>query len=375
MPKRILFAADVPVNDRITGGVQAASKALFEGCEFYSAQYDIHVVSISKSVQTPTLRETNGIQYHFIPSVVSSFQRPRMIWNLKPAKKYIAKLEPDVINVIDQPTLALAAIGISCPRVYTIHGIKSIEARLWKGSEWFSHQLDAMLERYIHRSYDNFIAVSPYVRDRLEYKFGRSKQIYDIPNAVPDFFFSGSRCEPEIPTILNVGSFTRLKSQHLLLEAVKELQQQIPVKCILCGSVDDPSYFKLLQAYKAEITNLEIKINSKREEIRNLMLHSSILVHTSKQENTPMVFLEAMASRLPIISSRVGGISHLLHDDAYGTTYDYGEIKHMIELIRKFIEEPEVYRKKTAGAYSFVESHFHPARIAKITLSTLESII
>lgn len=374
---KALFLANLPFDSMSTGGVQAAVQSLCEGLAYFTEEHEISVVSISKNMQSDSVVVQHGITYYFVQSVHTWYQRPSTLWNIPRVQKLIQQLQPNVVNVIDHPTMALAALNVNVPKVFTIHGIKKKEAQFWQGAEYWSHQYESIIESYIHTQYDNFIAVSPYVVELLGNKFGECKKVFKIPNAVSEHFFArqlDKKQDNEI-IILNIGAYTRLKSQHILIKTILELQKEMTLRCIFCGPVDDPKYFGYLQSIIANNKTIELRQAVSREEIKRLLGRSSALVHTSKQENSPMIFLEAMAMKVPIVSSNVGGVSYLLDHDRLGTTYEYENTEHLINILHQFAVEREYFRRKADAAYDYVLQNHHPRIVAEKTLHAMGSLI
>jgi glycosyltransferase involved in cell wall biosynthesis len=372
----LLFLADIPGDGKIKGGAQSAACSLIEGLKYYIKDVNIYVVSFTRTGETENYFNKDGINYYYLKSVKNIFQRPRLFWNIYPAIKIIKKISPDAINVIDNPAFALAASYLNIPKAFTVHGIKKIEANLWKGEEFWSHQLEKYVERFIHNRYDNFIVISPLVKDLLTDKFGDKKKFFEIPNAVSEFYLSDNlRQETNDIVLLNIGSYSYLKSQHILLEALLKLQKKYKIKCICCGSVDDEVYFKKLKEYEKSINDLQLLTLMDKEKIKQLMISSNLLVHTSKQENMPMVFYEAIACKLPVISSRVGGVSYLLQNDSFGTTYDFGDVDQIVNIVEKYITQRQYFEAKSNNAYEFLINNNHPKIVAEKTINSLITLI
>lgn len=374
---KFLFLADFSADGEISGGVQAAASNLFEGLKCFASTHDIYFVSISKKIANDKYVKKDNINCHYLKSDHSLLKKPHFFWDIPKVLRVIQQIKPDAINIIDHATMALAALKYACPKLFTIHGIKKIEARIWKGKEYFSHQADAIIERYVHKKFKNFISISPYVRSLLEIQNINGNNIFNIPNAVSRYYFQheNSSHKEQCLTILNIGAYTRLKSQHILLEAVNQLQEDMPIKCILCGNIDDPKYFKYLKKYQKKIDHLKLLNLQSKQQIRKLMQTSSLLVHTSRQENTPIVFLEAMASKLPIISSKVGGVPFLLRNSSFGHMYEYGNVQSLKKLIKAFYQDQQKFSEKAVDAYEVVKNENIPKIVAKKTLDALHSIV
>ncbi|MFX1500556.1 MAG: glycosyltransferase family 4 protein [Promethearchaeota archaeon] len=123
-------------------------------------------------------------------------------------------------------------------------------------------------------------------------------------NPVDKNFFSKSRTLE----LLHIGTFSRRKSQHLIIEACKLLKNKdINFHLTLIG--DGPQ--------KEEIVNLINKYDLKSKVdllgsidhiiLQNYMAKSDLMIFPSITEGLPNAVLEAMSMQLPVVLTRVDG--------------------------------------------------------------------
>ena len=115
------------------------------------------------------------------------------------------------------------------------------------------------------------------------------------------------------PLLLHVGRFTAQKDHNSLLLAFVAVQRRWPkAQLVLVG--DGP----LSAAIKDQINRhglSGVTIISSHDDVAGLMCASDLFVLPSLFEGLPLVALEAMASRLPIIATRTDGIVDALGAD------------------------------------------------------------
>ena len=88
-----------------------------------------------------------------------------------------------------------------------------------------------------------------------------------------------------------------------------------------------------------------------------------------------MVFLEAFSMKLPVISSRVGGVNYILNNDRYGTSYEYGNVRQLKNIILDFNKNKDMYREKANKAYEYVKANHSPNIIAGKTIEVMKNLI
>ena len=66
-----------------------------------------------------------------------------------------------------------------------------------------------------------------------------------------------------------------------------------------------------------------------------------VLVLTSLNEGTPVAVIEAMASEVPVVATRVGGVPDLVDDGVTGYLVESGDKVGLVEAITKVLNNPE----------------------------------
>ena len=70
-----------------------------------------------------------------------------------------------------------------------------------------------------------------------------------------------------------------------------------------------------------------------------------IFVLPSVKEGMPWVILEAMAAGLPIVATRVGGVSEMIKDEQNGLLIEPKNSQVLAEKITRLLKNPEVSQK------------------------------
>lgn len=84
---------------------------------------------------------------------------------------------------------------------------------------------------------------------------------------------------------------------------------------------------------------------------------ADIFVLPSLSEGTPRVLWEAMASGVPIVTARVGGIPDLIRHGETGLLVNPHSPGQLAESIRRLIEDKELRQRLIQSGYSLVERH------------------
>ena len=138
-----------------------------------------------------------------------------------------------------------------------------------------------------------------------------------MPNVVDTEVFTPARHERhEGPArLLNVGALAEKKGHTYLLQALARLRERRAAELDVVGDGE------LRADLEAGVTDLgldgAVRFHGERpkEEVARLMAEADLFVLPSLHENLPCVLIEAMASGLPAVASRVGGVPELLSPD------------------------------------------------------------
>jgi glycosyltransferase involved in cell wall biosynthesis len=149
--------------------------------------------------------------------------------------------------------------------------------------------------------------------------------------------------DPKPFALLCVGRLTPAKGQHLLLEAMARLRDKgVPVTLTLVGDGPDRA---LLESRCQEL-GLAARVHFagalNQDAVRPLYGQFDAFVLPSFAEGIPVVLMEAMASGLPCISTRIAGIPELIEDGENGLLVPASDVDGLCARILRLIEDPSL---------------------------------
>jgi glycosyltransferase involved in cell wall biosynthesis len=179
---------------------------------------------------------------------------------------------------------------------------------------------------------------------------GLEKSFYEVPG------------EP-IPAngaIVCVGRLCAAKGQRLLLEVVGRLiASDVPVKLVLAG--DGPMRKELEQRIAQLGLGTHVRITGwiSGEQVRNEILAARALVLPSFAEGLPVVLMEAMALRRPVLSTYIAGIPELIRSGKDGWLFPAGSAEAMERALRECLSMPvaELQRMGDSGFERVTSRH------------------
>jgi colanic acid/amylovoran biosynthesis glycosyltransferase len=165
---------------------------------------------------------------------------------------------------------------------------------------------------------------------------------------------------PERPRLVCVGRLCAAKGQLLLVEAARRLAaQNVAFELVLAGDGElRPELETLIQRHglqdKVQITGW---ISS--DGVRNEILTSRALVLPSFAEGLPVVIMEAMALKRPVISTYIAGIPELVQPGQHGWLIPAGDCDELVQAMRACVAAPveELTRMGEAGRARILMRH------------------
>ena len=174
-----------------------------------------------------------------------------------------------------------------------------------------------------------------------------------------EFHKSASRLNRGSQLLVCVGRLCEQKGQLLLIEAARRLRDQgIHFNLVLAGDGELRGEIEtLIEQYKLEST---VRITGwlSADQVREQILASRALVLPSFAEGLPVVIMEAMALRRPVISTYVAGIPELVHSGVHGWLVPAGDVEALMLAMRECLEQSsETLERMGHAAYGQVLLH------------------
>jgi glycosyltransferase involved in cell wall biosynthesis len=148
------------------------------------------------------------------------------------------------------------------------------------------------------------------------------------------------------PRILSVGRIVHQKGLDLAITALSELHD-LPWTWRIAG--DGPQLSSLERA--ALERNLGPRVEfigwQTTDQLRKEYADASLFLFPSRDEGMPNAVLEAMASGLPVIATRVAGNEELVVDGQTGTLVPVEDARALREALRELI--PDGYKREQMG--------------------------
>jgi colanic acid/amylovoran biosynthesis glycosyltransferase len=242
----------------------------------------------------------------------------------------------------DGTHIARAARLARRPLIVTFHGYDVTTSQSGLGVSY-----STLFERA-----ERLLAVSEFIRVKLLQAGAPDEKITVLPIGIPL-----SPDYPRKPTgehLLFVGRLTPQKGCADLLEALSGISEAPPL--VVIG--DGPLRGDL--EHRAQRLGVKASFIGARgpEDVARAMASSIALCVPSKAEGLGMVFLEAAAARLPVVSYASGGITEAVADGETGLLAPEGDIRALAEHLGRVAGDAELASRLGAAGRRRVEAQF-----------------
>ena len=157
----------------------------------------------------------------------------------------------------------------------------------------------------------------------------------------PAFFSEIADATPVPTRLVCIGRLCEQKGQLLLIEAARRLAGQgIAFNLVLVGDGEMRGELEaLIAAYELQ-TKVRITGWISSDNVRQELLAARALVLPSFAEGLPVVIMEAMALRRPVISTYIAGIPELVTSGEHGWLVPAGDAESLAFAMRACLEAP-----------------------------------
>lgn len=243
-------------------------------------------------------------------------------------------------------------------------------------------KFELLLLKTIFHLADGCIALSEGVKKEmvsiLKIQEKKITRIYN-PLDLSHIGLKGSKDEPmngQEKLIVNIGRLSAEKNQTFLLSAFAEFIKKKPAKFRLIIIGTGPlSEFLKSRAADLGISH-QVDFTGFLENPYPYLKKATVLVSTSHREGLGHTILEAMALKVPILSSHVAsGPLELIQSGETGLFYDPGNIPDFCEKLTSLTEDKVLTGSLTEKAYAFLLNHFGNQRPEKQYLETIQKVL
>lgn len=234
------------------------------------------------------------------------------------------------------------------------------------------HKLLAPSLRLVWRNSSSVVANSNGLRD-LARAFDSHFEFPIIPNGVDLDLYTSPERSWQPPLILSVGRLVHQKGLDLAIRALASLKQFDWQWCI-AGDGPEMEALKSLARRHGIADRVTFLGWQSRQELLQCYKQSNLFLFPSRHEGMPNAVLEAMASGLPVIASRIAGNEELVVHQKTGLLVESENLESLRAALQELIQDPTRAQEMGAASRQRVEESFGWENTARQYVDLLEKI-
>jgi sugar transferase (PEP-CTERM/EpsH1 system associated) len=281
--------------------------------------------------------------------------------------KLLRRLKPAILHTYNLGTIEYAFTAALAGVPARVHAEHGRDARDPEGA----NRKHNLLRRLLAPVIDRYVPVSSDLQRWL-------REVVRIPDAKNQFIGNGVDTQrfckaaqagdpqepwmdPDAFVIGTVGRLQDVKDHATLIDAFAQVRAMLPserhrLRLVIVG--DGP----LRGALAARIADAGLRgsvwLAGPRSDVAAAMRGFSLFALSSIAEGTPVTLLEAMATELPVVATRVGGIPELVVDGVTGTLVPPGDAERMARAMLGYAMDSERTRHHGLEGRARVEQHY-----------------
>ncbi len=178
--------------------------------------------------------------------------------------------------------------------------------------------------------------------------------------------------------VLTVGRLSKEKAHFDLIVALDHLRKtkaDTSAKLVIVG--EGPERQRLAASAASFGLSDQVMFIGEVGNVQPYYGAADVFVLPSHSEGSPYVLLEAMAARVPIVATAVGGVPEMVADEESALLVPARDARAMASAIARVLAEPELARILAANAYNLATTSYAPETqvrsLIKLYLSLLRS--
>ncbi len=279
-----------------------------------------------------------------------------------------------LVNYHDAHSVAVGSVAASLAKV----PLRVISRRVE-----FPLRKNMLSRRKYTKNVDAVIAISESVKNVLVDGGVDAKRIHVIPDGIDftpyndksakDYLRRELSFAPDDFLVGIVAQLSNDKGHKYLIQASQHLREHSPkIKIIIVG--EGPLRMELNKLVKEIQGEDMVFFLGFREDIPQILNSLDVFVLSSEHEGLGSIIMDAMACRLPVVATRVGGIPELVDHLKTGLLVPPQRPKSLAQAILKIYRDRELARRLGQKGYEVVHRKFSAESMASKAIDLYEEL-
>ena len=228
---------------------------------------------------------------------------------------------------------------------------------------------NAITKFSIERS-DRLTAVSEYLRKETYNAFGCTAcDVKVIHNFIDPDEYNRERYAPTLkdqlgsnhPIFMHISNFRQVKRVRDIVGIFAKVNAEFPSRLVMIG--DGPERVAAEDETRRLGVEASVSFLGKIDDIAPLLASADIFLLPSETESFGLSALEALASGVPVVCTRVGGLPEVVRDGETGFLFDVGDVDGMARVSLDLLRDPERWQQMSKLAAADARARFSEEQI------------
>src|SRR5262245_43185465 len=201
-------------------------------------------------------------------------------------------------------------------------------------------------------------------RDYLvERKWAEASRVAVVAHGVGEIFYLAERPPRPAQTLLFVAQWLPMKGTESLRAAFTDLARRHPTLRLVCaGTIAGADH--VAGAFPEDVRpRVAVQPRVDREALVDLYRTADIFVFPSHYDGFGLALVEAMASRLPIVTTRVGVAADALRDEESAMFVPARDPSAIVRAVDRLIADDQLRSRLGAAAFAAAEGYRESSRV------------
>lgn len=234
--------------------------------------------------------------------------------------------------------------------IYTAHGF-----HFYKGAPLINNTFYKWVEQFLARWTDVIITLNDEdYKNAQKFKLKKNGCVYYIPgvgidlNDFENIKLNKTQYRDKLGfnnkdiLLISAGNINKSKNFETCIKALKLVNRR-NIHLLICG--EGPNLDNLRKLVEKLKIKDKVHFLGYRKDIKELFMISDIFIFASKREGLPRVTMEAMASGLPCIVSKIRGNTDLIQNGVNGYLFNPSDIEDLKNKIMEIVNDNNLYKQ------------------------------
>jgi L-malate glycosyltransferase len=197
---------------------------------------------------------------------------------------------------------------------------------------------------------DGLTAVSEYLRTETQAAFGCTGcRIEVIPNFIDPAVYERARYTPQLAeqarsrkVLMHVSNFRPVKRVRDVVRVFAQVTRQIPSILVMVG--DGPDRVEAEEEARLLGVDPDVFFLGKLDAVAPLLASADLFLLPTQSESFGLSALEALATGVPVIGTRAGGLPEVVRDGDTGALCEVGDVDGMASAAIGLLRDPARWR-------------------------------